>query len=222
MNDATIKSMFFNWGIFTYSTISWKIKRVAPTWLSSRSWHQRAQTGPVSLLPSQHPAGTKTPGERRLEAGLWVGGCTFTSSRTGNVHEQRRLPSHLWLTTPNSDFPVLLLTPSHLFTRVPPLGCGRHTCNRTHPQWSSASPRPSRPLPFLPRSDSHPPPCGPGPCPPTSPPIRPPEASRHHILLILISEDLTTAPISPAPGHRQRPGCWSSLLCSPSTARPVL
>ena len=42
----------FNWGIFPYSTISWKTRRVAPTWLYSRSWHQLAQTGPVSLLPS--------------------------------------------------------------------------------------------------------------------------------------------------------------------------
>ena len=90
---------------------------MAPTWLYSWSWHQLAQTGPVSLLPSQHLAGTKTPEERSLEAGLREGGCNFTSSRTGNVHEQTRLPLHLWLMTPNSDFSVLLQTPIHLFTR---------------------------------------------------------------------------------------------------------
>lgn len=94
---------------------------MAPTRLYSQSWRRLAQTGPVSLLPSQHLAGTKAPGERGLEAGLRVGGCNFISSRTGNAQEQTRLPLHLWLMTPNSDFSVLLQTPIHLFTRSLPL-----------------------------------------------------------------------------------------------------
>lgn len=140
---------------------------MAPTWLYSQSWHQLAQTGSVSLLPSQHLAGTKTPGERSLEAGLRVGGCNFISSRTGNVQEQTRLPLHLWLMTPNSDFSVLLQTPIHLFTRSLHLDMAgtritAHIHNGAH-HLPGLSPL----LPSLPHSCS-------GWCPPTPPPTSPP------------------------------------------------
>ena len=202
---------------------------MAPTWLYSRSWHQLAQTGPVSLLPSQHLAGTKTPGERSLEAGLREGGCNFTSSRTGNVHEQTRLPLHLWLIIPNSDFSVLLQTPIHLFTRslhsdMAGTRITTHIDNGAHLSWG-LSPL----LPSLPLSDSHLPLSCSGRYPPTPlPTSAPTKASRHHILLILISKDLTNCPPLSCPiatetaPHGQQLGCWSCLLCSPSTARTVL
>lgn len=197
--------------------------------LSSRSWHQLAQTGPVSLLPSQHLAGTKTPGERSLEAGLRVGGCNFTSSRTGNVHEQTRLPLHLWLMTPNSDFSVLLQTPIHLFTRSLRLDmlAGTHITAYIH---NGAHHLPG-PLPlYLPSLAAIPtrPSAAQGGVHPPLSRLHPPEASRHHILFILISEDLTNRPhlscprATEAAPNGQRPGCWSSLFCSPSTARTVL
>lgn len=190
---------------------------MAPTWLYSQSWHQLAQTGSVSLLPSQHLAGTKTPGERSLEAGLRVGGCNFISSRTGNVHEQTRLPLHLWLMTPNSDFSVLLQTPIHLFTRSLHLDMAG-TRITAHITISPASP-----LFYLLSLTA-----AQGGVHPHLLLLHPPEASRHHILLILISKDLTNrlplscpTPTETAP-HGQRLRCWSCLLCSPPTARTVL
>lgn len=143
-----------------------------------------------------------------------MGGCNFTSSRTGNVHEQTRLPLHLWLMTPNSDFSVLLQTPIHLFTRSLRLDmlAGTHITAYIHNgAHHLPGPLPLY-LPSLAAIPTRPSEAQGGVHPPLSR-LHPPEASRHHILFILISEDLTNRPPSLLPqGYRSSPQRAASWL----------
>ena len=77
---------------------------------------------------------------------------------------------------------------------------GRHTRNRTHPRWSHHLPGPlALSLPSLAATLTRPT-AAQGLVHPPLPRLPAPEASRDHILLILISEDLTNRPHLSCPG----------------------